>query len=314
MRMQSVAASTHTDRQGMRMTIEALESMLGTFESNRRPVYNVEHDISLPPLGQIIQGHIEPTDDGEYCAVVTSEVFESSEKLILPTGEEAIKTQSHDEKYPFINVVMDAPEICTLGYDWANFASQNERRLFLEEARIGSQLPFKEQVFGRKSLVPDPQLIITLSQTICSYLLTRKVGEKLIGQVGDDIAKVYAFIRSTLMTYVRYAQPRNRPHTYVFDIPGKPQIELVARTSDVDLLMSSLELDRLVELVERATEYRDTLGAEKVQFLFSTQGNWGFNYLLTDTGAVIGTPASFARRARVIQHVWLKPRMIETPD
>ena len=64
----------------------------------------------------------------------------------------------------------------TVAYDLANFSSQSDLRLFVEEIRIGSELPVEMHTFMRKSLTPDPQVIITVTGEICTYLLTRKVG------------------------------------------------------------------------------------------------------------------------------------------
>ena len=45
-----VGATTHIDRHNTRLTKEALESMARQIKSNRKHVFTIEHDTTLPPM------------------------------------------------------------------------------------------------------------------------------------------------------------------------------------------------------------------------------------------------------------------------
>ena len=84
-------------------------------------------------------------------------------------------------------------------------------------------------------------------------------------------------------------------------MPGKPFIEFVARSNDSNAVLSALIEEKLVTTLSRAEQLNALFHSEKIQFLLDEKGEWEFNYLLTETGAVIGTEKSFSRRNRRVQ-------------
>jgi len=78
-------------------------------------------------------------------------------------------------------------------------------------------------------------------------------------------------------------------------------MEFIARSSNAQHVIAAMVLDRLQEALSSAGDLRETLRAEKIQYLLSDNGEWEFNYLLTDNGAVIGTEKSFDRRTTRIE-------------
>ena len=282
------------------MTKSALEDSVMAIKSGRKPVLNIEHDVAIPLLGQVVDAWVEPTDDGEYQLVGTSETFDHQEEVCLPDGTIGIREWIENSPYPFAGVASTPPQSVTLAYDMANFASKGDLQIFLEEVRIGSELPVEMQVFMRKSLTPDPQIIITVTAEICMYLCTRKVGEPLMMEVGNDLAKLYSLLKATVIAMAQYSQPKNRAKTYVLDVPGVPHVQFVVRSNNAETIVSSIEVTKLRPAIDRAQDMQVIYGAEKVQFLFSVERGWEFNYLLTDRGVQIGTPESIARRARKV--------------
>ena len=137
------------------------------------------------------------------------------------------------------------------------------------------------------------------------YLIAKngldKAGDKIIELALQEIARFYSFVRSSAITALKYAIPRNRPITYIFELPGKPFIEFVARSNDSNTVLSALIEQNLVTALSRAKELNALFQSEKIQFLLDEKGEWEFNYLLTETGAVIGSEKSFSRRNRRVQ-------------
>lgn len=301
-----VGATTHIDRHNTRLTKEALESMARQINSNRKPVFTIEHDTTLPPIGKLLQAWVKPTEDGEYKLLILQETFEKEEPITLPDGSRGIKKQSETDGNPFVNKAKYVPEKVTLEADLANFTSLSDYETFLKEVKDATPMPFESGEIGRKSFIPDPEIVITIGKGILAYFAAKKIidtfggkiSDKLADKVSDDIVEFYLWIKTVLLKYAKYVVPKNRPVTYIFSVPITPHIELVARTSDASEVVAAIMLDNLEEPFKRAQEYRDTLGAERVQFLLNEDGEWRLNYMLTDKGEVIGTKKSFSRKAR----------------
>lgn len=301
-----VAATTHIDRQNTRVTKQALESMANQINSNRKPIMTIEHDTTLPPIGKIIKAWIEPTEDGEYRLLVVQETFEKEEPITLPDGSQGLKRQSEADNNPFVIKAKGIPEKVTLDADLANFASLGDYEAFLQEIKDDTFMPFDSGEIGRKSYIPDPEVIITLGKVILTYFAANKIidtfggkiSDKLSDKVSDDIAEFYVWVKTVGLKYAKYVIPKNRPVTYVISVPIAPHIELVARTSDASEVVAAIMLDNLEEPLKQAQRCRDELGAERVQFLLNKDGEWKFNYMLTDKGQVIGTKKSFSRKAQ----------------
>jgi len=301
-----VASTTHIDRHNTRMTKEALESAAAQINSGRKPVLTMEHDVTLPPIGKILHAWIEPTEDGEYQLLTQQEIFEKEERVILPNGLQGLQRQSDTDNHPFVDKIANITERVNISADPANFTSFQAYEVFLNELQTDSPLPFESGEIARKAHIPDPEIIITISQSIIQYLVTKKIIEtlsdkvldKLSDKISDDITDFYTLVKSTAFKYAKYALPKNRPITYIFNIYDEPHVELVIRTTEPSEVAPSIMVDNLEKPLKQAQEFRHTLGAERVQFLLDDKGEWKFNYLLTDKGRVIGTKKSFSRKAR----------------
>ena len=137
-------------------------------------------------------------------------------------------------------------------------------------------------------------------ELLVKYLIANKVVEKAGDKVTDlalqEISKFYSLARTVILNAVKYAIPKNRPHTYIFQLPGNPIIEFVVRSSDPNIILASIAVEKLEPALDKAMDLAAALGAEKIQFMLTGDESWEFNYLLTDKGAVIGTEKSFSRR------------------
>jgi hypothetical protein len=74
--VEGVAATTHWDRQGERITKGCLESMAA--QINQRPVPILfSHDPGTPPIGAQVRAEVRPMDDGEWGLYVTGHVYKN---------------------------------------------------------------------------------------------------------------------------------------------------------------------------------------------------------------------------------------------
>lgn len=192
-----------------------------------------------------------------------------------------------------------------MSYDIVNFGSPEDLQSFLSEVRNTSEVEFVDRQFGRKAEIPEPELIVSIAQAITAYLLAKpiveKTAEKVAELAAEEIESFYSFMKSAIYSAAKYMHPRNRPITYMFVVSEDPSIELVARTADPDLILSAMLLERLEEAVSDAMELHRKLDAARIQLLLNEQGEWEFNYLLTSTGAVIGTEKAYSRRIRRVE-------------
>lgn len=114
--------------------------------------------------------------------------------------------------------------------------------------------------------------------------------------IGEDLAKFYKLISKLAVETIKKAKPSNRPKNFVISYPNTEcNIELVVTTHKADKVLNSLTTDKL-KIVADKVEQLKNFDAEKIQFTFSDNDIWEFNYLLTKTGAVIGTIKSFNKR------------------
>ncbi len=303
MKLKCVMATTHVDRQNMRLTKEALESAARDINGPEAAAVGLEHDPAMPPLGKLVKAEIEQLEDGEYQLIGIQELFEEQRPIQLPNGTRLIQQFSSSDTRPFIGSTAVPPELISVNYDPVNFEIEGgQEDGFLREVAESGNCKTRHLI--RKSLLPDPELVIILGKAFVSIVFIRatletakKTADKLSDKISEDLAAAYTLIKSAMVSAAKRMIPKERPITYVFDLNGQPSVELVARTRNVDLVLSALRIEPVVDAVLQSLELGKLLGAAKVQFLLGEDGSWKLNYLLTQRGEVIGTPASFSRRA-----------------
>lgn len=302
MKQEIILATTQIDLHFQRFTLKALEQMNSIINSEAKPLVTYDHDSAIPPAGKLLESRIELRDDGEYQLVAIQEFFEGIEWDKLEDGTKVFKQESEIDRHPFSNKYEKVSDEFAVSFDFVNFESKQAMRSFVEDVQEESGVEFEAGMHGRKSLIPDPEFIIQLSKVIAGYLLAKKlvdkVSDKIADLVAEDVAKFYSFVRSVVFKAARYARPKGRPVTYIFVAPGSLYIEFVARSTNPELIVNAILLEKLEGALSKADYLHKKLGAVRIQYLLNDKGEWEFNYLLTDKGAVIGTEQSLARRAR----------------
>ncbi len=294
-----IGSNTRIDRHNMRMSKEALESAADQINSSGSvPSVGVEHDITIMPIGKVISARLISADDGEYELEITQDIFEECNKITFNDGQVFMECKSTIDKRPFTEELIDNNNT-HFSYDRVNFSSLEELNEFLSS--INQEYNVDYDIICRKSLIPDPEIIITISESILIFL----GGKKLLGQVSNNIAKdigdFYNFARNAMIKYAKYAIPKNRPITYVFRLVATPNIELVAIGQDVNLIMKSIEENELKNILKRVKDMEKKFKINRIQFLLDQTGEWEFNFLLTNEGTVIGTEKSYSRSARKME-------------
>jgi len=303
MKFRGVGATTHIDRHYMKMSKEALDSAARQVNnSGRVPAVGLDHDITVMPLGKVIEAKVEPLEDGEYQLVIVQEIFDNYETIILADGTKLIEQKSASDNRPFVREEK-RPDKIELSYDMVNFASKDDLREFISEVK--EEMDFQERIIGRKSLIPDPEIIIHLTEGAFALLvgnkIVNKVADKLLDNVLDDVNKLYSFVKKVIVGMARYSVPKNRPVTYVFIILDEICIELIARSNNADFIINSISKESLEKMMKKLTDLKERFSIDKIQFVLNNDGDWEFNFLLTKTGTVIGTERSLSKRAKKLE-------------
>lgn len=307
MEITAIGATTHRDRSGDKLTKEDLEDLASRFSIDGAAKFTEEHDITLPPLGQWREAHVEPTEDGEYKLVMIGEIFEKEERITLPDGTDAIKRESKTVNRPFSALSpyqeLQSPEPAIF-YDRNNFTSRAAFNRFLHEIEESSNIEFLTGETVRKAWAPDPQLIITIGSGIWAAingtLLLQKSGAKLTDAISNDVLEFYNLVKAAALGMIKYAVPENRPITYLLTAPSTPSIQFVARTKDVEGLIAALHPECIQRAIDTLELYQSTLDIKEAQFLLNNKGEWSWNYLLTAQGQTIGRKKSFRRKVTEI--------------
>lgn len=97
----AIGATTKLDLHGTVLPKEALEGFVQQINNAPDAVaLNVEHDVTVPPLGKILSAELVPLTDGEWGIEFTEEIFGQSGTLSLG-GQTFVVTRSSEDDRPF---------------------------------------------------------------------------------------------------------------------------------------------------------------------------------------------------------------------
>jgi hypothetical protein len=293
-----VLSSTHLDSQNQMMTKGALEGALSYLNGERRVKMGVEHIRTIPPMGAIINGKLVQGKDNAYYLTGEQIYFDKAERGVLADGTVLIKESFKRGNKPFWDSQIEDIHTLSISTDPANFESFTGFEELMSVLQTDSGLDFEKSMIGRKSHLPDPELIIKLTQTltIALGLGATKIPQKLGSAIGDDLVKLYKLITRAAIEMIKKSLPANRPKNFVIQYNhGKYQIELVITTNSHDDVLNATSKEKL-KCINEKIKLLKNLKPEKIQFLFNEEKDWEFNYLLTKKGEAIGKEKAFKNR------------------
>jgi hypothetical protein len=305
-----VISSTHLDTQGFVMAKSALESMLPQLNGKRKPRLGLEHIRTFPPFGAIMNGELVKGEDEHFYLTAEMAYFDKHEVITLEDGTKLFKEFFSEGEYPFIECAENEVSKISIATDPANFDTYKDIKEIYKSVRQETDLAFETKDFARKSELPDPETVITITKIIASTLglLKTKIPEKIGEAIGDDLAKFYKLISKLAIETIKKVKPSNRPKNFIVSYPNvECNIELVITTHKADTVLNSLTKDKL-QIVSDKFEQLKNLNPEKIQFIYNESGFWEFNYLLSKNGSVIGTIKSFNKRNELYNKILEKQK------
>lgn len=300
-----IVSSTHIDKQGCVMAKSALESMLPHLNGNRKVRLGLEHMRIFPPFGVVMNGEIFKGEDEHYYLSAEMVYFDKQEIITLEDGTQLLRESFSEGEYPFIECIDNEVTKLSIATDPANFESYEDIKDLYSSVKQETDLEFETEEFGRKSEIPDPETIITITTIIATTLgiVKSKVTEKLGEAIGDDLAKFYKLISKLAVETIKKTKPSNRPKNFVISYPNTDcNIELVITTNKADDVLNSLSKEKLVVIADKVEQLKN-FNPEKMMFVYNENETWEFYYLLSPNGSVIGTIKSFNKRNNMYNNI-----------
>lgn len=304
-----IIASSHRDKHRHRMMPSALEQMKEIINGEKGVQITIEHNRTLPPLGQMTDAETIVGNDGETFLMVKQKYFDEEFTLFVD-GERLIGQRFSEGGRPFNSIDYEVPEKIEIGVDNVNLGNTpNGVENFKQSIVSDSDYEFDIYEFGRKSEIPDPEIILKLTPAIALYLLaltslfgfSQKFGEKMGEELPSKIKDFYKFLKVISTKIASVAIPSLRPITYIILIPGQLNIELIIKTSNPDDVTIALQKDILKGVSEKINSLMKITSVDKIQFIYDENKAWKFNYLLSSNDEVIGTYKAYDNRAKFIQ-------------
>lgn len=290
------------------MTKEALEHATISINSSRKMRWTIDHKRELPPLGRI--DNAELIQKGEYY-LLTAEPLKYSQRTEVD-WDDTLHREAFDEEFMFTEIETEPAEKFEVSLDSTNFPSDEVfEKLNSAIYKISNEVELS--MHGRKSEIPVPEIVMTISKYGVLYLLLKpfveKIGEKIAEDLYDETKKQLKSFKDYVSKVIRLTRdkaiPRNKKLVTVFEIPGTPHIELFARTDDPELISKGLTEKNLQFVKEEILKLSSFVEIGKIQFVLNDKGRWKFNYLLTLKGETIGKKSIFKTRDQLYQKITL---------
>jgi hypothetical protein len=303
-RYQATMASTHVDSHGDMITKEALEDLSVKINSGEKKIkMSVEHRRDFPPMGRLENAQVVEKDGFHYL-LVDMVSFPDPEPVVW---NPKLRIQQFDDAFQFIEVDDSQLTKIEVAFDTINFPSREQAFSFAE--KIEEEMPdaIKVNFFGRKSDIPDPEIVFRFLEFQALYQFSTPILKKIGEAVADKFAEALVeksfgtmkHLIKVLRDSLRQMIPKNKPVAVIFEIPGKPHIELIAKTRDEYSIKKAFTKKRLDKVKAEITGLLTEVPVAKIQFLMTSDSRWKFNYLITERGQVIGTKESFEQRTKV---------------
>lgn len=295
-----VVSSSHKDKHNEVMAKTALEQMVDIINNNDSRVrYGVDHRRDFPPKGRLENAELIERE-GHYYVEADMVEYENSE---IVSWDKTLIKESLTDNFTFAEIENDEIDELSVSIDPHNFTRTfHDVKDIESEIKKTTDLKVTLQLHGRKSEIPDPEVIFNIGKTLLIYHIlkptVKKIGEEVSDKIVKDGKKFLRLVEKTLLQVFYRCIPKARPVSVVFNLPGKPHIELIARTRDQKLVLKGLTEKRISKIKDDIRELSKNVEIAKVQFLLSDKGHWKFNYLITKNGETIGKIIAFERREK----------------
>lgn len=308
MLMSGIASTTKKDSNNLQITKESLEQLAYDINYGDKAIrLNVEHDLSVLPIGKILEAHVEKIDTTNYGLWVKIEQFPLVN--ITFNNQPCVFLKSSLDNRPFVSNTIIPNDKFLVQFDPVNFKSFEESQKHLQ--KLKRKFPAMESTYtSRNSVIPDPVLMFHIAEYFIKNLvicfLCKKTAEQITSHIVDkalqEVDSLYNAIKKIILSTAPKLIPHNRPVTYLFTTHHNCDIEFVVQTSKPTIAINAIQKEKLLlalEEIERINACLSNITTLQLIYNISNE-KWEFNYLTTDKGEVIGSQRSFKTSVRKI--------------
>lgn len=306
-----IIASNDVDRQNEQMADKVLFEIAESINKNEYVMrMGLNHDISIMPVGKVIKGTvINMQDDILGLEAQIDDFMYEFYKIIGPDKQVLYTASSSLDKRPFIEYEADVKDKITVLLSPLNFVDNEYQEL---KNVINDECGALVEDSIKKSFVPDPEIVIQMFIGTMIYLTTEKTAhkasEKLAEVISDDVVKVYDNLKK-IIVYIGKKIIAPKETTYVLT-EAEQDIELVIITSNPEDVLNAIEIASDGYISSQTEKYRRYLGdtLNKIQFLYCAETKkWEVNYMLTNTGQVIGSERNYRKAVKLYNSIIKTP-------
>lgn len=302
-----IVSSNEIDRQNQRISLCALQEMASHFSQSEAVArMGIAHDITLLPVGKVLQGELVDLGHGIIGLEVQIDDFmEEFQQIHGPDNESLYYGRSLQDSRPFVEICSDLGGEFTVSLNPIDFTDADFEEIvrFVSESENG-----QIETLAKKAFEPEIEIVITLATKILQYLIVKKLLDKTAEKISDDIASCYDKIKQ-LAAFIFSKIKDGRKITYILSAPNQP-VELIVRCDNADVLATAItEKDNgyITEVYESLSQHLKG-EIKKIQFLFNVETcKWELNYITTSTGEVIGTEKCYKRTVKLYKETLQSP-------
>lgn len=302
-----IGASTHIDAHNHKFTKEALETMKNSIKNGKYAcAIKIEHDLTVMPIGKIIDADVIELSDGEYGLSITQEIFDEILKYNKIGKTWYVQKSLYDNR-PFSENI-DSEEIkkITVSIDQTNFIQEDFKKLM---NLYRDDFSLNTKILIRKSLIPNPEIIINLVTGTFLMMAVKKATDRITDKMADDLSKIYDLIKKIILNTVKYFINKDKPTTYVFVEKNEYILEFIVISQEPNILFEALNLLFRTNINEKIDDFLmffhnniDINDISKMQFLYNSElKKWELYYINTITGLSIGSEKCYNHTQTVFQ-------------
>lgn len=302
----NIIATTELDAHGQQIPEDVLFDMAENINNSPSAIkYIVGHDSTILPIGKIIYAEIIELPNGHKALQATIDRFlENFKKCEGPNGEIVYIGKSELDNRPFVEY--DNKNHFELSINPLNFSKED----FYEIVDyIKNETNIKINPVIKKSLIPEPELVLHVVSGLILMLVTKKSIDKIADKISEDVASVYDKIKEIILK-VSSKIKDGKTITYIISEQGQP-IELVVRTAKTEILFDALDSLKDNSILKKVNLYSNFFDSpiSKIQFIYNSElSKWDVNFATTITGESIGSEKCY------MNAVELHAKTLESPS
>ena len=296
--IEGILATSHLLSDGHILSKQALDGMASEINEAEWSIpSNLEHDHTLPPIGKLISAEVKSLQDGEFALVATSEIFEQPVEISLNDGSTAFVWKSQADSRPFKSAETECSDSILVSYSHKGFSDPGDEDEFRALVRRKPSFESEYQPIIQRSVDAGTLLLVLLPFVgLLGTMTAYKFADRMSDRFADELIGLYDVIRKAVIGLAKDKLNHFKLVTVVVTSRGIPEVEFVAKVADADPVISALTLSELENSIDRAVDLYHSVDARKVQYILGESNKWDFNFLLTGTGQVVGSPASYTRQ------------------